>query len=158
MPFLVQTKDLQVSVLGTKFNFRNYLADEEATVSLIEGKVLVWNILKDTNKLELEPDQKVFLNKKSGEMRITTLQASHSMEWTNGLLFFDEELLVDIVKELERSYDVRIHLMDKSLESYRFYGHFIRKDLKIEEIMKLLESTNKITYKKEGKEIKLEPK
>ena len=39
LPFRVSSKDLQVSVLGTKFNFRDYSTDAEAIVSLAEGKV-----------------------------------------------------------------------------------------------------------------------
>ena len=38
MPFLVQTHDVNVTVVGTKFNFRNYPEDEEAVVELLEGK------------------------------------------------------------------------------------------------------------------------
>ena len=40
IPFYVKTEDVQVRVLGTKFNFRDYPEDGEVVVSLIEGKVL----------------------------------------------------------------------------------------------------------------------
>ena len=39
LPFFVKTKDLQLQVLGTKFNFRDYPEDHEVVVSLLEGKV-----------------------------------------------------------------------------------------------------------------------
>ena len=47
MPFLVQTHDVNVTVVGTKFNFRNYPEDEEAVVELLEGKVALENQLKE---------------------------------------------------------------------------------------------------------------
>ena len=46
------TKELNVKVLGTKFNFRNYDEDEEVTVNLLEGKVQLENVCEeDGNKL-----------------------------------------------------------------------------------------------------------
>ena len=46
LPFFVKTKDLQLQVLGTKFNFRDYPEDHEVVVSLLEGKVELNNLLK----------------------------------------------------------------------------------------------------------------
>lgn len=40
IPFKVHTEELDVKVLGTKFNFRNYKDDLEAKVCLLEGKSL----------------------------------------------------------------------------------------------------------------------
>ena len=41
MPFYVKTKELQVRVLGTKFNFRDYPEDKEVVVSLLEGRIVL---------------------------------------------------------------------------------------------------------------------
>lgn len=158
LPFQVKTTELHVKVLGTKFNFRNYPEDEEATVSLLEGKVEVSNIARADERVNLSPDQKVFLNKKTGNMRVSAVTAQYSAEWTNGYLFFDEELLPDIIKKLERSYNVNIEIKDKSLETFRFYGNFIRKENTIEEVLEILASTNKLKYRIKGKEIELTSK
>jgi ferric-dicitrate binding protein FerR (iron transport regulator) len=155
LPFGVQTKELSIDVLGTKFNFRNYPDDEEATVSLLEGKVLASNRVKKDKDIRLLPDQRIFLNKKSGEMRIVTVMARNTAEWTNGYLFFDEVLLPDIVKELERSYNVTIRIVDPTLNTFRFYGNFVRKEQSIEEVLELLASTHKLKYRKNGKDILL---
>ena len=55
LPFFVKTKDLQLQVLGTKFNFRDYPEDHEVVVSLLEGKVELNNLLKKRKKLSLHP-------------------------------------------------------------------------------------------------------
>jgi ferric-dicitrate binding protein FerR (iron transport regulator) len=151
----VNTDELHVDVTGTKFNFRNYPEDEEATVSLLEGKVLVSSVMEFDDKKDLLPDQKVYLNKKTGELRIINVKAQYTTEWTNGYLFFDEELLTDIVRELERSYNVKFTLTDDSLENLRFYGNFVRGENKIEDILDVLASTDKIKYKIEGENIEL---
>ena len=41
-------------------------------------------------------------------MHVEYSTVANALQWTNGCLFFDEELLPDVVKELERSYNVKI--------------------------------------------------
>ncbi|MDR2773533.1 MAG: DUF4974 domain-containing protein [Tannerella sp.] len=153
LPFRVKTGELQVNVLGTKFNFSNYPDNEEAIVSLIEGKVQVRNLMNVNEEKNMSPDEKAFLNKKTGQMRILSHKTFPSSEWTNGYLCFDNELLPDIVKALERSYDVKISIADKSLETARFYSDFSQQEQNIEDILRLLKSTKKLTYTTEGKNI-----
>lgn len=155
LPFEIKTKELELHVLGTKFNFRNYPEDEEVSVNLLEGKVSLNNYLKDNSICYLEPDQKAILNKKSGELQISAVKAEYASEWTNGFLFFNEDLLPDIAKELERSYNVKITLDDKSLDTFRFYGNFVRKEQTIQEILDMLASTGKLQYHIKGRNIHL---
>ena len=63
LPFHVQTSSLSVRVLGTKFNFRDYPNDEEAVVSLLEGKVALDNRLRAEAEMILLPNEQVTLDK-----------------------------------------------------------------------------------------------
>ena len=150
IPFKVHTDELDVKVLGTKFNFRNYQDDLEAKVCLLEGKVALSTQQKETI---LHPDQQALLDKKTGKLLISNTKAAYSAEWTNDRLYFDEALLPDIVKELERSYNIKITIADAALNSVRFYGNFRRREQSIREIMDVLSSTDKMTYTIEGKNI-----
>lgn len=150
IPFKVHTDELDVKVLGTKFNFRNYQDDLEAKVCLLEGKVALSTQQKETI---LHPDQQALLDKKTGKLLISRTKAAYSAEWTNDRLYFDEALLPDIVKELKRSYNIKITIADAALNSVRFYGNFRRKEQSIREIMDVLSSTDKMTYTIEGKNI-----
>jgi ferric-dicitrate binding protein FerR (iron transport regulator) len=158
LPFQVKTDELQIKVLGTKFNLSNYPDNEEAIVSLLEGKVQVSNLMHANEEKNMAPDEKAFLNKKTGLMRILAHKTRPSAEWTNGYLCFDDELLPDIVKTLERSYNVKITIADKSLETVRFYSDFSRQEQHIEDILRLLKSTNKLTFTADGKNIILREK
>lgn len=153
LPFFVKTKDLQLQVLGTKFNFRDYPEDHEVVVSLLEGKVELNNLLKKEKEAFLAPDERAILNKANGLMTVETVTASNASQWTDGYLFFDEELLPDIVKELERSYNVNIHIANDSLNKFRFYGNFVRREQSIQEVLDALASTEKIQYKIEERNI-----
>lgn len=76
-------------------------------------------------------------------------------QWTSGQLLFDEDLLPDIVKELERSYDVEIEIANESLNTVRFYGNFIRRKHTIEDVLDALSATRKIDYIINGRNITL---
>lgn len=155
LPFTVQSKALKVEVLGTTFNFRDYPDDEEVIVSLLEGKVVLENQMRREKKLYLDPNDRVVLNKKDGKMQLEKAVATNASQWKNGFLFFDEELLTDIVKELERSYGVTIEIADEGLKEFRFYGNFVRREQSIREVLEALSATGKIHYKIENDHITL---
>ena len=153
IPFFVKTKDLQLQVLGTKFNFRDYPEDHEVVVSLFEGKVGLNNLLREEKEAVLSPDERAVLNKANGLLTVESVTASNASQWTDGYLFFDEELLPDIAKELERSYNVKIHIANDSLKTFRFYGNFVRREQNIQEVLEALASTEKMQYKIEERNI-----
>lgn len=153
IPFFVKTKDLQLQVLGTKFNFRDYPEDHEVVVSLLEGKVGLNNLLREEKEAVLSPDERAVLNKANGLLTVESVTASNAFQWTDGYLFFDEELLPDIAKELERSYNVKIHIANDSLKTFRFYGNFVRREQNIQEVLEALASTEKMQYKIEERNI-----
>ena len=153
IPFFVKTKDLQLQVLGTKFNFRDYPEDHEVVVSLLEGKVGLNNLLREEKEAVLSPDERAVLNKANGLLTVELVTASNASQWTDGYLFFDEELLPDIAKELERSYNVKIHIANDSLKTFRFYGNFVRREQNIQEVLEALASTEKMQYKIEERNI-----
>lgn len=152
--FEVNTADLSVRVLGTKFNFRNYKEEEEARVTLLEGKVSVRNSVNG-EEFKIDPNQQIAYNKTNLVSKIVDVKAQKASEWTNGIIFFDEEKLPDIARELERLYNVQITIKDEVLKHYRFYGSFYRTDQTIQEVLDVLSSTNKLRYTIEGKKIEL---
>ena len=155
MPFLVQTHDVNVTVVGTKFNFRNYREDEEAVVELLEGKVALENQLKEEAVRYLSPNEKMVLHKATGEMDITSAKVKEATLWTENILLFDEDLLPDIVRELERSYHVQIEIENEDLKQTRFYGQFNQLEQTIYDVLDMLSETGKLKYHEEGKVIYL---
>lgn len=155
MPFLVQTPDVDVTVVGTKFNFRNYPEDEETVVELLEGKVALENQLKEEAVRYLSPNEKMVLHKATGEMDITSTKVKEATLWTENILLFDEDLLPDIVRELERSYHVQIEIENEDLKQTRFYGQFNQLEQNIYDVLDMLSETGKLKYHEEGKVIYL---
>lgn len=155
IPFLVQTHDVNVTVVGTKFNFRNYPEDEEAVVELLEGKVALENQLKEEAVRYLSPNEKMVLHKATGEMDITSAKVKEVTLWTKNILLFDEDLLPDIVRKLERSYHVRIEIENEDLKQARFYGQFNQLEQNIYEVLDMLVETGRLEYQEKDKVIYL---
>ena len=142
-------------MLGTKFNFRDYPEDHEVIVTLLEGKVELNNLLRKEKEAVLAPDERAVLNKANGLLKVESVTASNASQWTDGYLFFDEELLPDIAKKLERSYNVKIHIADEQLTHNRFYALFNRKEQTIYNVLDIITATNQVRYKVEGDSILL---
>lgn len=149
VPFEIKTKEVNLKVLGTKFNFRNYPDDEEVTVNLMEGKVALHNGIKAVPELYLNPDEKMVLNKLTGEMTKMRAKAVRANVWIKNELFFDEELLEDIAKKLMRSFDVKVEVAD-SLRNKRFYGSFKIAGNTIDKILETMASTEQLQYRYEN--------
>ena len=155
LPFSVESDNVRVKVLGTKFNFRDYPTDAEATVSLNEGSVSMSTSKNPGDDKLLKPGQRATVDKRTGLIRVEDYEVANSRQWTNGRLLFDGEPLQEIVNTLERSYNVKITISDKNLLPLRFYGDFLRQEQTLSEVLDALASTGKLRYEQEGKNVTL---
>lgn len=155
LPFSVESNDVRVKVLGTKFNFRDYPSDAEATVALTEGSVAMNSMKYPTEERLLKPGQRAMVDKQTGRIHVEDYETLKATQWTNGRLTFDGEPLQEIVRTLERSYNVNITISDNRLLPLRFYGDFLRQEQTLGEVLDALSATGKIKYEQKGKNVKL---
>ncbi len=110
-PFIVKTIEEKVSieVLGTKFNVSAYPIDSDILTVLTEGKVVVVekNIFK-TQRAILKPGQLASWNKDAKKVSIKKVNTDNYTLWTQGLLYFESESIINIVRKIERFYNVKI--------------------------------------------------
>ncbi|MBR4851949.1 MAG: DUF4974 domain-containing protein [Tidjanibacter sp.] len=154
MPFVVESGHMKVEVLGTKFNMCDYADDQEASVALVEGRVDVTN-LYDNIHVEITPDTRAVINNNDHSMSVTKTLANENTLWREGVLYFDEEPLADIARELERSYGVDITIESPALGGYKFYGKLPTRQLSISEVLEILASAGEVEYSIEGQHISL---
>lgn len=156
MPFIVKSPSLNVQVLGTKFDFRDYPSDHSAMVSLDEGSVAVG--LRSSHdgdyQYRLLPDQRAVLEKRSGNMRIEN-RATTDRLWTDGTIMLNGRRLADIAVDLERSYGTKILIENRELAQTRFYGVFHRKDQSLSQILATLAATGHIHYAINGNVVRI---
>lgn len=118
-PFVVDLGDINVKVTGTKFNVKAYTAESNLWVTLDEGGVL----LKDVRGKEypLLPGESAEYNRRSGACRISRPENMEQISsWRSKGLNFHLTPLKEIVKVLERQYDVHFIIPDSALLDNRF--------------------------------------
>jgi len=123
-PFIVKTTDVNIEVLGTKFNVSAYPEDYSVQTVLTEGSVEIKKIkggLFDKT-VKLSPGQLGYFNKKTFETRIYNVDIEHYTLWTEGLFCFTNTDLSRIVKKLERYYNIRIQFDDPFKGSIQITG------------------------------------
>lgn len=118
-PFTVDGKWLDVTVLGTKFNF-NSSEDKENTVSLLEGKIEV-TPGKNKDGVVLSPGQKVLFNPQNGRMSISQVNTALDAVWHNRLIRFHNATIAEIAADLEELYGVEITIRN-SVDNSRTYS------------------------------------
>lgn len=155
LSFSVESENVRVKVLGTKFNFRDYPSDAEATVSLAEGSVAMNSQQHPADEQLLKPGQRATVDKQTGKICVEEYEVANATQWTSGKLIFDGEPLQEIVKTLERSYNVKITIADNRLLTLRFYGDFLRQEQTLSEVLDALAATGKIKYNIKGKDVTL---
>lgn len=144
-PFIIHSKELDLKVLGTRFTFSNYKDDDRVKVDLIRGKVFLTDNIT-SRKMYLDPNERMILDKATGDMAKKRIDATYSSEWIKGRLFFDEQPLSEIAKTLERNYGVKIRVSN-SLKTESFYGLFDMKKNTIDDILRAISSTRQMKYK-----------
>ena len=142
-PFIVKTSNLDVKVLGTKFNISAYAEDNAIQTVLKEGSVVVKR--KGAGIFEKEvvltPNQMASFDKNTGNTKIQEVDANYFTLWTKGLISFDEIDFVRVTKKLERFYNISINFSDPQKEIIRISGKL---DLKRnrKEVMEYLEKVS----------------
>lgn len=141
-PFTVETQCLNVTALGTKFSVSAFTDAKTANTTLEEGrtKVVIDNVyINDNNNgtFVLEPNQSLSVNKVTGEVSITEINASKLLSWHKGDLVFEGNSFEEVLQAMERKFGITIdcNFVDKMDGEY--YVKFSA-DETIEEILDIL--------------------
>lgn len=142
-PFTVNLNEVNVQVTGTKFNAKAYPEDKKLTVYLEEGKV---NITDKNNVYPLKVGEGAEYDRSSGICKISSVEdMSLYTAWRTKSLNFYRTPLKEILKTLERQYEVQFAVNDTSILNYRFSISTSR--ININEILVDLERVSKIKFK-----------
>lgn len=145
-PFVVHAGELDVKVTGTTFNVTAYAEEPDIKVSLIEGSVQVSDV---KNQLFLSPDEQAVYDKQKKDLFVRKVDATSQMAWVTGQLVFVNEPLRDILKRIEKKYNVTIHIQSHTVDTEYFSGS-INADLTLDEILAYIDVDNKFVWKKKG--------
>lgn len=167
-PFYVIKNNVQVQVLGTHFNVNAYDDESNIKVTLLEGAVAVSYDRQQQSPsgptaetVTLKPGQQAQIVNtmqidQQAQRGIAVVEADIEkvMAWKNGLFNFDGASLYEIMRQLERWYDIDV-VYEKGVRSKEFVGE-LTKGVTLNQLLEGLEEFG-VHYRLEGRKLTLLP-
>jgi len=151
-PFIIETNQGYIQVLGTSFNVRTDTVSKEVVVYVKSGKVRLYFIdnKNDTSDVFLTAGEKGFIRNKKASKEITenTKEQANEIFWFNKTLIFDDTKLSEVVNILEKKYKVNIKISDPDLNNEILNTSFENET--IEQILEIISITFNASYTKEN--------
>ncbi len=156
VPFRVISNGQIVEVLGTHFNINSYDDEDFTKTTLLEGSVRV--ILKSPSDVlgktkMLKPGEQSLTNLKNSGIKIENADTEKAIAWKNGYFKFKNTPIKEIMREVERWYDVEL-VYEGEIPTDEFTG-FISNDVNISAVLEILEQSGGVKFSVKGKKIKV---
>ena len=145
IPFKVVKDDITVEALGTEFNVNAYSNEPHVAATLVEGSVL---ISKGSKENILKPGQQAQLN--GDNFQIVNAETNNVIAWKNNEFKFRNTPIDVIMRQVERWYDADVVYQD-SLSLHM--NATIERDVPVSKLLHILEQTDQVHFKIEGKKI-----
>ncbi len=141
-PFRVKANGELIEDIGTNFNVNAYQENIAVKTTLLQGVVKIRNVV-------LAPGEQ-YVNGK-----VDMVDTDKVMAWKNGLFSFDNVGIADVMKQLERWYDISIEF-EGEVSQEKFSGE-INRNISLNSLIKELERPGLHFQYKGNREIIIQP-
>jgi transmembrane sensor len=142
--FTVKAHDMKVEVHGTRFNVCAYNDDADIITTLEEGSVSVIRDV-DGKSITIESGQQAIFNRSNNQIARKEVDIDLYVSWKDNMLRFSNAPFADVVKKMERWYDVKIVLHEDLQYSQRYTMTIKTESLR--EMLDLMIVTTPMKYK-----------
>lgn len=149
VPFWVHTNELEVEVVGTRFNVNARRGKTE--VVLNSGKVKLHLENEKEPEIWMDPGDMVAFSGKDKSLLKKQVNSAEYSSWKSNWLVFNGTPLAEVKTLLEDNYGFEVRIQDESLLDRRFKGRFPSD--KLELMLDALSASLGIQVHKEGKTI-----
>lgn len=149
-PFNVKTESATTTALGTSFNINNRSGNQK--ISLASGSVKISSpVISET--FVLIPGEALSINSSTNQISKGIFDVNKDLSWKDGVLFFQDTRVAEIIGTLERWYDVKIQVSSNAILSKRYTGTF--KNSSLEHVLESMSFALDLSYKMDGKNISI---
>ncbi|MRG43578.1 DUF4974 domain-containing protein [Chitinophaga sp. SYP-B3965] len=153
-PFLVNVNNkAEIRVLGTLFNVNAYENEEAINTTLLNGSIKIAPAQGDNDGVILKPGQQARLgiNKKDVEIQgVNDEDVEKIMAWKNGLFNFEGAHLEEVMRQLERWYNIDV-VYENGIPDIRFLGEMSRQ-IALADLLEILRRTE-VDFRVEGRKL-----
>lgn len=152
-PFVVNNNNIDIKVLGTQFNVSAYPEDGNMSTILVEGSVQLNENSDGNNTILLEPGYQAVWSNSEDNFEITKADVDMHTSWRYGKIVLKSLHFNQMIKKLQRHYDVEITCNDDQLNREIITTTFEQES--IDEVLKLINEIHPIDYVIEGRKISI---
>lgn len=153
-PFVVNSNQQDVTVLGTRFNISAYGDENITTTTLLEGSIQLSGIANASAQkpvpVILKPGQQaMFVSGKP--VAITNIESDEAIAWKEGRFDFNDVELKVIMRQISRWYNVDV-VFQGDVGVLHFAANIARTE-KLSKVLEMLEETGVLSFKIEGNRV-----
>ena len=149
MPFIVETKHLQINVLWTSFNISAY-PDESHHATLAKGKI---KAIYEEKQVILSPGEQALLT--DSGMIVHAVDIATYTSWKERRFVFKNKPLQEVARDLERWYNVRLTIRQDA-QPIRLTANLPKYE-NIEKILHIIENIARVKCETNDQEIIIKP-
>lgn len=147
-PFVAETSHGDVQVLGTTFDVMDYPDEQDSRTTLLEGSVKVGPDV-------LKPGEQAVVSRLGTVHVVPETDVQRVVAWKDNLFIFSSDDIRVIMRQLARWYNVDVEYQGDLLDKH--FSGIISRDNNISEVLKMLESTEKIKFRITGTKVIVMP-
>lgn len=140
-PFIVSSRQDQIEVLGTHFNVNAYPDEDQTAVTLLEGSI---RLNHGKNFKLIAPGQQATFHNEEESIKLTNVDTDNVVDWKNGLFIFENAPVKEVMRQIERWYDVEVRYAGK-IPNVKFNG-VINRSHNLSKLIKLLQTAGNISF------------
>jgi transmembrane sensor len=149
-PFIVKTPtNINIEVLGTKFNVSSYSEDKSCEVVLEQGSVRL--NLENRKVGEMLPNERVEYNSENNSIEKSNVNAIDYVAWKDGKLILNDISLKETCLKLSRFYNADFEIQTNEVDKQKV--RLVLEDENLEDALKLLTMILPIKYTIEKRKI-----
>ena len=141
-PFIINSENLKVNVLGTSFNFKHY-ADDTHTILAVETGTVTLSIGASAN-ITLQAGKYAAVENHTLKTKILKSPQAGMATWRDNKMIFRDEPVSNILNELSRKYNVEFEIQGETIKHYIYTATF--DNMSLEDVLKLLKMSSPIDY------------
>jgi len=151
-PFIVHTNSSLTKVLGTQFNVRAYPDEHKVQVAVKKGKVAFG---ADETSIDRAPklihNQMAVLQGNRQTVISDVKDLDNYIGWTQGKLIFKDTPLTEVLRRVERWYDIDCKLMNPELRNRTITASFQNEPML--EVLKIIALSTDMKYERKRREV-----
>jgi ferric-dicitrate binding protein FerR (iron transport regulator) len=151
-PFIVETPEVNVQVLGTSFYVRARESEQEIDVVVEEGSVSV--TVETGETITLEENEMAVFDKQKAVLAKKINRDQNYLAWKTKRLVFENTPLEAVCAALSRAYDVDVQLANTYLRDCNLTATY--ENYSLDDVLMLIRETLNLRTKKKGRLILLD--